>query len=186
MSSRWETICAAVADDLVAVDPTLRFGYGALTLTEHRALNSIFFVPAGGQVIQPTLEDGGGRVDPGDSTGLTPVVFYAVQTLDVFLWANTTTVTEQMMHNVIVAFWDQAYGSVEFGEFSWMTQEEQESIGFDVHGQMIRLSVSLKIPVLRHLQPLHIIEGFDHSTEAYDEAGDLETVCTFATGPTGP
>jgi hypothetical protein len=171
MSSRWEQICEAVQSRLEAVEPTLKFGYGSAALDEHRAPTTVFFVTSGGQITP--IHEIGGHVDPNDSDALKTQIFYGTQSIDVYCWANSRTDAEQLFHNCVVAVWEEAYGAAEFGDFSWLTEEERENSGLDIKGHVIRFTFKVHIPIIREIQPLHDISSVEHVVLA----GDTEVTC---------
>lgn len=171
MSSRWEQICEAVQQRLAEAEPSLKFGFGPNALDEHRAPTTVFFVVSGGQITP--VHEVGGRIDPGDANNLKTQIFYGTQSIDVYCWSNTRENTEQLFHNCVAAVWEEAYGSSEFGDFNWLTEEERENSGLDQTGHVIRFSFKVHIPILREIQPLHDITSIEHVVLA----DDTEVTC---------
>lgn len=179
MSAKWKQVSEAIYERLLESAPSLRAGYGALSLTEHRASGTVYFVPSDG-VFEP-LQEPGGRVDPADASVLKNSIIYASQVMRIYCWADAEDTAEALFLNTVVATWDVAYGSVDFLSFSWVTEEQQEAIGFSVLGHMVAFDVKFKIPVVREMQPLNSITAIESETEVETPSGGSVVVCSSLT-----
>lgn len=179
MSAKWKQIATLIYDRLAAETPALRAGYGTLSLDEHRATGTIYFVPTDG-VFEP-LQEPGGRADPTDANVLKRSICYASQVVRIYCWGADEDTAEALFLNAVVATWEETYGSADFQTFSWITEEQQDAVGFTVLGHVVAFDVKFKIPVVRELQPLATITSIESETEVINPDGDPIVVCTSLT-----
>lgn len=62
------------------------------------------------------------------------------------IWAEDREAARELMHNLIASAYDAAVGSVEFGRYRWITQQEARA-EYASDGQAIALDMTWQLPI---------------------------------------
>jgi len=93
------------------------------------------------------------------------------------IWGADREAARDMMHLLIYTCWEQAYGSVEFGSYRFITEEDARG-EFATHGSKILLEGAFRVPVTEGADTMTTIVAQSHTTDfVSDLDGSTETIC---------
>jgi len=93
------------------------------------------------------------------------------------IWGEDREAARDMMHLLIYTCWEQARGSLEFGSYRYITEEDARG-EFATHGSKILLEGAFRVPVTEAASDLTTISTATHTTDfVSDLDGSTETIC---------
>jgi len=169
MASRFATIVDAVEATLD--DATILFTKGRKSLHLHEDLRRIIAIPVTGD-LTTYKHDIGGRINPDTGNRETSVLTRSL-TVEWHIWDMTHDNeteqfedTEQMLHDLIGAIYQNCMGTVEFQSESWVTQTD-EAKDYAAAAEYVIATTRFDIPVV----------GLNQS-KALTDLTDVDTIVT--------
>jgi hypothetical protein len=149
---------------------------GKLEVEQFESYPRVVWVSEGGDI--ESTDDVGARVDP--ATGTTTrqrQVRTDVMAVQLHIWAACREDCRNLMHALIFTLWEQAYGSVEFGSYRWIT-EELPRAEWATYGVKILLDLNVRVPINEAAGGLTTLTAQAHTADfVSDLDGSTEQIC---------
>lgn len=177
MADNLDDIAAAVHARPSMVDPDTAVAYphaiGKLEVERLGEYPRFVWVSEGGSI--DAVDDVGGGVVGATRTRSVRTDAMAVQW---HIWGEDREAARDLMHLLIYACWEQSYGSVQFGDYDFVTERDPKG-EFATHGSKILLEGVFRVPVSEAADPLTTIAHEGHTgTFVSDLDGSEEVTCT--------
>jgi hypothetical protein len=177
MTDILDTLRIAVHNEnpLLELVPRDKHASGKLEAERLGEYPRVVWVCEGGAITAAEYMGGRPQANPGRRVRQLYTDSMAVQ---LHVWGEDVENTRDIMHRLIAAIWQQAHGSVQFGSYRWVTQEEERG-EFATHGQKVILEATFSIPVSERADTLTEVASQTHrgDFEPADGGATITGIC---------